>query len=88
MRKISVNHTPLSPIKGASPNVCLNSSVGEWGSSVTQIITGISGIKKTFRGVISASIEQGQFTHFKTKDGRLVMVNDKNVMFVEVFKEI
>ena len=65
----------------------LKSSVSKKGKTVTQIITGITGIKKTFRGVKTETIEQGQFTHFETEDGRLVMVNDKNVMFVESFKE-
>ena len=65
----------------------LKSSVTKKGKTVTQIITGITGIKKTFRGVKSETIEQGQFTHFETEDGRLVLVNDNNVMFVEVFKE-
>jgi len=65
----------------------LNSSVEKKGKTVTQIITGISGIKKTFRGVKTKTIEQGQFTHFETQDGRLVLINDRNVMFVEIFKE-
>ena len=57
------------------------------GETVTQIITATTGIKKTFRGVITKTIEQGQFTKFETKDGRLVMINDKNVFSIEVFKE-
>jgi hypothetical protein len=57
------------------------------GKKVTQIITGEHGFKKTFRGVISETIEQGEFTKFETDDGRLVMVNTSNVLFVEVFKE-
>lgn len=65
----------------------LKSSVTHKGKKVTQIITGTTGIKKTFRGVKTDTIEQGQFTHFETEDGRLVLVNDKNVMFVEVFSE-
>ena len=65
----------------------LKSSIEKQGKTVTQIITGVTGIKKTFRGVRTETIEQGQFTHFETEDGRLVMVNDKNVMFVEIFKD-
>jgi hypothetical protein len=65
----------------------LKSSVERKGKKVTQIITGKEGFKKTFRGVISETIEQGEFTKFETDDGRLVMVNTKNVLFVEVFKE-
>jgi len=65
----------------------LLSSASKKGKVVTQIITGITGIKKTFRGVKTETIEQGQFTKFETEDGRLVMVNDTNVMFVEIFSE-
>lgn len=65
----------------------LKSSVEQKGKKVTQIITGVSGIKKTFRGVRTETIEQGQFTHFETTDGRLVLVNDRNVLFVEIFAE-
>jgi hypothetical protein len=65
----------------------LKSSVTQKGRWVTEIITMIGGYKKTFRYVDSESIEQGEFTHFNTKDGRLVLVNTKNVLFVEVFEE-
>lgn len=65
----------------------LKSSVEEKGKRVTEIITTISGIKKTFRGIKTETIEQGEFTHFETEDGRLVLVNTPNVLFVEVFKE-
>ena len=33
------------------------------------------------------SIKQGQFTKLETTDGRLIMVNDKNVLCIEIFKE-
>lgn len=65
----------------------LKSSVNKKGKKVTQIVTCFSGIKKTFRGVYSESIEQGEMTHFETEDGRLVLINTKNVAWVEVFKE-
>ena len=78
----------LKSKKMKNSDLKLKSSVKEFGgSSVTQIITGVTGIKKTFPGVITDSIVQGQFTHFRTKDGRMIMVNDKQVMFIEVFKE-
>lgn len=65
----------------------LKSSVETRGKTVTQIITCVTGIKKTFRGIKTETIEQGDFTHFETEDGRMILVNTKNVMFVEVFKE-
>jgi hypothetical protein len=65
----------------------LKSSVTQKGRWVCQIITMKGGYKKTFRYVDSESIEQGEFTHFNTQDGRLVLVNTPNVLFVEVFAE-
>jgi len=68
-----------------TPN--LKSTVNEMGRYVTQIIHGINGTKHTIHGIDTESIKQGQMTKFKTKDGRMIMINDKNVLLVEVFNE-
>ena len=47
----------------------------------------INGEKRTFTNVDSHSIKQGQFTKFKTKDERLIMVNDKNILCIEIISE-
>ena len=65
----------------------LNSSVLRIGKTVTQIIHFVGGEKKTFTGVLSESIMQGQMTKFMCTDGKMVMINDKNVLCVEVFSE-
>jgi hypothetical protein len=65
----------------------LNSTVNLQGETVTQIIHFKDGVKRTFTGVISESITQGQFTKFFKKDGSMIMVNDNNVLCIEVFKE-
>ncbi len=57
------------------------------GKTVTQIITATTGVKKTVRGVITSTIEQGQFTKFKTLDGRMFYINDSNVFCIEIFPE-
>ena len=31
--------------------------------------------------------KQGQFTKLNTIDGRMILINDKNVLCIEVFKE-
>jgi hypothetical protein len=67
--------------------VDLKSTVEEKGKTVTQIITFMGGTKKTIKGIITKTIVQGQFTKFETNDGRLVMINDANVLCVEVFTE-
>ena len=66
----------------------LKSSVTEIsGQYVTQIIHFIGGEKRTFHNIDSESIRQGQFTKFKQKDGTWIMINDKNVLCIEVFKQ-
>ena len=65
----------------------LQSSVREVGDYVTQIIHFIGGEKRTYHNIDSKSIRQGQFTKFRRKDGTWIMINDKNVLCIEVFKE-
>lgn len=63
------------------------SSVEKQGKVVTQIIGFASGHKKTYKGVIAATIEQSEFTRFTLVDGRVVYIQTKNVDWFEVIKE-
>ena len=65
----------------------LQSTTKVQGKTVTQIIHFINGEKRTFENILTNSIKQGQFTKLQTTDGRLVMINDKNVLCIEVFKQ-
>tara|TARA_R110000824_G_scaffold8701_2_gene39344 strand:+ start:1668 stop:1904 length:237 start_codon:yes stop_codon:yes gene_type:complete len=65
----------------------LLSSVAKEGRYVTQIIHFKEGYRKTIHGIDTLSIEQGQFTKFKCKDGRYILINDVNVLMVETFVE-
>ena len=65
----------------------LKSTVNDQGETVTQIIHFINGIKRTYHGILSESIKQGQFTKMKCKDGTMIMINDNNVLCIEVFTE-
>ena len=65
----------------------LKSSINKKGRYVCQILHFINGEKRTFENVDTHSLKQGQFTKFETKDGRLVMVNDKNILCIEIIKE-
>ena len=67
--------------------VSLKSSITAKGKYVSKILHFVGGEKRTFNGVDTDSIKQGQFTKFETKDGRLVMVNDKNILCIEIIKE-
>ena len=55
--------------------------------SVTQIIHFKDGVKRTFSGILPDTIKQGQYTKMSTIDGRVLMVNDDNVLCIEVFQE-
>jgi hypothetical protein len=65
----------------------LQSTTKKQGSLVTQIIHFKGGEKRTFESIKTSNIKQGQFTKLETEDGRLIMINDKNVLCIEVFKQ-
>lgn len=65
----------------------LKSTVNEQGETVTQIIHFVNGVKRTYHGILSESIKQGQFTKMKCKDGTMIMINDTNVLCIEIFSE-
>ena len=71
---------PIEPVN-------LQSTVNKVGERTTQILHFVWGEKRTFEHVKSSSIKQWEFTKMQTKDGRLLMVNTKNVLMVEVFTE-
>ena len=74
-------------LKNMIKSIDLQSSVKEQGEYVTQIIHFVGGEKRTYDGIKSDSIRQGQFTKFKCKNGAMVMINDRNVLMIEVFPE-
>jgi hypothetical protein len=64
----------------------LKPTINKLSRYTTQIIHFKGGDKLTFEEIDTETIKQGQFTKFKLKDGRYIMVNDKNVNAIEVFK--
>lgn len=64
------------------------SSVNKCGKEVSQIIHFKDGSKATIEGVLTESINEGEMTKFRTKDGRYILINRKNVNWVEIFKNI
>ena len=64
-----------------------HSSIQKKGKTVTQIIVFSGGNTKTFKGVITDSIVQSEFTRFELIDGRRIYINTKNVDFFEVIPE-
>lgn len=65
----------------------LKSSVQDKGQTVTQILTNVSGIKKTIHGVKTDTIEQSQFTRFDLTNGHRMYVNDQVNWLIEVIPE-
>ena len=65
----------------------LKSSIIKKGKYVSQILHFVGGEKRTFNNVDTESIKQGRFTKFETKDGRLVMVNDNDILCIDIIKE-
>lgn len=63
------------------------SSVNKCGIIVSQIIHFKGGDKATIEGIKTETIIEGEFTKFTLEDGRYVLVNKKNVNWVEVFKK-
>lgn len=65
----------------------LKSTINSQGDIVTQIIHFVGDVKRTYHGIISTSVKQGQFTKLMCVDGTMIMINDKNVLCIEVFPE-
>jgi len=65
----------------------LKSTTERQGKYVSQVIHFVHGEKKTIFNIDSSSIIQGEFTKMWDKEGRLFMVNAKNVLMIEVFKQ-
>jgi hypothetical protein len=65
----------------------LLSSANKEGEFVTQIIHFKGGYRKTIHGINTSTIETGKFTKFNCKDGRMIFVNDENVLMIETFRE-
>ena len=65
----------------------LKSSVRMIGSTVTQIVHFVGGEKRTFFNIDTTKVQQGEFTKLYQTDGTLVMINPKNVLCVEIFKQ-
>jgi len=68
--------------------VDLQSSVKSQGKFTTHKVYYLGGEKRTFENIESEYIKQGQFTKLMTKDGRMILINDKNVLCIEVFPQL
>lgn len=60
------------------------STLSDYGETCTQLFHFVGGEKRTFNNIKTTNIKQGQFTKLETLDGRIIMINDKNLLLVEV----
>lgn len=67
--------------------VSTKATISRYGEVCTQIIHFVGGEKRTFYGLKTDNIKQGQFTKLENVDGNIIMINDKNVLCVEVIFE-
>ncbi len=65
----------------------LKSSVAEKGETVDEIFQFSHGNKKTFRRIITSSIQQSEFTRFDLENGHRIYINPQNVDWFEVVPE-
>lgn len=65
----------------------LQSTTNKLGKTVTQILHFQGGNKRTFSGILTETIKQGEFTKMMLTDGRMLMINTANIDCVEVFPE-
>lgn len=65
----------------------LKSSVAEKGETVDEIFQFSHGNKKTFRKIITSSIQQSEFTRFDLENGHRIYINPQNVDWFEVVPE-
>jgi len=68
-------------------SIPLKSTVENIGDTCTQIIHFVGDVKRTVTNIKTATIKQGELTKFATSDGRMIMVNTRNVLMVEVFAQ-
>lgn len=65
----------------------LLSTVNGMGKYVTQVFHFIGNEKLTYSGIMPETIKEGEFTKVMCKDGRMLLINRKNLLLVEVFAE-
>ena len=70
-----------------SEMINLQSSLIAKGKYCTQILHFVGGVKRTFKGIRTDTIRQGQLTKLECKNGTTILINDKNILCIEVFHE-
>jgi hypothetical protein len=68
-------------------SIPLKSTVENIGDTCTQIIHFVGEVKRTVTNIKTKTIKQGELTKFATSDGRMIMVNTRNVLMIEVFAQ-
>lgn len=65
----------------------LKSTVSQVGKATTQIFHFVGGEKRTFSGIKTDEMKEGEMLKLILEDGRMLIINKKNLLMAEVFKE-
>jgi hypothetical protein len=65
----------------------LKSTVNKMGKSVTQVFHFEGNEKLTYEGLLPETIKEGEMTKIMCRDGRMLLINRKKLLLVEVFDE-
>lgn len=65
----------------------LLSTINKLGKKTTQIIHFKGGEIRTFSGILSEDIKDGRFLKLTLEDGRMLIINWRNILLTEVFSE-
>lgn len=68
-------------------NMDLQSTVKQIGKTTTQVFHFVGNIKRTFTGIVTETIKEGEMLKVKTVDGRMLIINKANLLMTEVFTE-
>jgi hypothetical protein len=66
----------------------LKSSVNSVGKTTTQIFHFVGNVKRTFHGLQTDTMQDGELFKVTLADGRLLLVNKANLLMTEVFEEV
>jgi len=68
-------------------DVNLHSTVNSMGKYETHVFHFEGNEILTYNGLMPETLKEGYFTKIKTKDGRMLMINKRKLLLVEIFPE-
>lgn len=85
MHTFSDGINPTQPLNAVI--IDTESTVKQIGKTTTQIFHFVGGEKRTFTRIISSQIKEGEMLKLWLVDGRMLIINKKNLLMTEVLPE-